>query len=219
MNTVWKRLIVGSLRRVQILIGRANKKSMDPELEALGWSGVAKRRFSLKHLGRIIRLPYLLAESSRREINWFQIPKSLLLLFLQQSWEQEILETKLLFHGTIFHFYNYCRKSNHQPQNQQFSVFNQVKTLQHSAYWAVFKLTAGGPKIFPAHWLPLLIAGVEVGSIITWPSQVFRAGGHDLCLYFACTGGNAYKDRKGVEGNFCYWIPRGQLVSSLGASL
>ena len=24
--------------------------------------------------------------------------------------------------------------------------------------------------------------------------QVFRAGGHDLCLYFACTGGNAYKD-------------------------
>lgn len=146
MNTVWKRLIVGSLRRVQILIGRANKKFMDPELEALGWSGVAKRRFSLQDLGWIIRLPYLLAESSRREINWFQIPKSILLLFLQQSWEQEILETKLLFHGTIFHFYKYCRKSNPQPQNQQFSVFNQVKTLQHSAYWAVFKLTAGGPK-------------------------------------------------------------------------
>ena len=26
------------------------------------------------------------------------------------------------------------------------------------------------------------------------PNEVFRAGGHDLCLYFACTGGNAYKE-------------------------
>ncbi|CAE8616567.1 unnamed protein product [Polarella glacialis] len=41
----------------------------------------------------------------------------------------------------------------------------QVKTLQNSAYWAVFKLT------------------------------VFRAGGHDQCVYFAATGGDAYKER------------------------
>ena len=26
------------------------------------------------------------------------------------------------------------------------------------------------------------------------PNEVFRGGGHDLCLYFACTGGNAYKE-------------------------
>eukprot|EP00439_Symbiodinium_sp_Y106_P084502 s855_g25.t2 len=59
----------------------------------------------------------------------------------------------------------------------------QVKTLQHSAYWAVFKLT------------------------------VFRAGGHDLCLYFACTGGNAYKERD-------RWVEKiGVLVSQVTRSL
>ncbi|CAE7517722.1 Caltractin, partial [Symbiodinium pilosum] len=58
-----------------------------------------------------------------------------------------------------------------------------VKTLQHSAYWAVFKLT------------------------------VFRAGGHDLCLYFACTGGNAYKERD-------RWVEKmGTLVSQVTRSL
>lgn len=41
----------------------------------------------------------------------------------------------------------------------------QVKTMQHSAYWAVFKLT------------------------------VFRKEGQDRCYYFATTGGNAYKER------------------------
>lgn len=41
----------------------------------------------------------------------------------------------------------------------------QVKTMQHSAYWAVFKLT------------------------------VFRREGQDRCYYFATTGGSAYKDR------------------------
>jgi len=41
----------------------------------------------------------------------------------------------------------------------------QVKTMQHSAYWAVFKLT------------------------------VFRKEGQDRCFYFATTGCNAYKER------------------------
>jgi len=41
----------------------------------------------------------------------------------------------------------------------------QVKTMQHSAYWAVFKLT------------------------------VFRTEGQDRCYYFATTGCNAYKER------------------------
>ncbi|CAJ1389589.1 unnamed protein product [Effrenium voratum] len=59
----------------------------------------------------------------------------------------------------------------------------QVKTLQHSAYWAVFKLT------------------------------VFRAGVHDLCLYFACTGGNAYKERD-------RWVEKiGSLVGHVTQSL
>lgn len=81
-----------------------------------------------------------------------------------------------------------------QPQqggkmvNRAWSPFSlvekcQVKTLQHSAYWAVFKLT------------------------------VFRAGGHDLCLYFACTGGNAYKERD-------RWVEKiGTLVSQVTVSL
>lgn len=55
--------------------------------------------------------------------------------------------------------------------------------MQHSAYWAVFKLT------------------------------VFRAGGHDLCLYFACTGGNAYKERD-------RWVEQiGLLVANVTHSL
>jgi len=59
----------------------------------------------------------------------------------------------------------------------------QVKTLQHSAYWAVFKLT------------------------------VFRAGGHDHCLYFACTGGKAYKERD-------RWVERiSELVGAVTLSL
>mmetsp|Transcript_53934 Transcript_53934/g.108306 ORF Transcript_53934/g.108306 Transcript_53934/m.108306 type:complete len:549 (+) Transcript_53934:67-1713(+) len=41
----------------------------------------------------------------------------------------------------------------------------QVKTMQHSAFWAVFKLT------------------------------VFRRGGQDRCYYFATTGSDAYKER------------------------
>lgn len=41
----------------------------------------------------------------------------------------------------------------------------QVKTMTHSAFWAVFKLT------------------------------VFRTEGHDRCYYFATTGSNAYKER------------------------
>lgn len=33
-----------------------------------------------------------------------------------------------------------------------------------------------------------------VRQFFSSPNEVFRAGGHDLCLYFACTGGNAYKE-------------------------
>jgi len=75
-----------------------------------------------------------------------------------------------------------------KTMNRAWSPFSlvekcQVKTLQHSAYWAVFKLT------------------------------VFRAGGHDLCLYFACTGGNAYKERD-------LWVEKiGLLVSKVTQSL
>eukprot|EP00933_Yihiella_yeosuensis_P045407 TRINITY_DN40772_c0_g1_i1.p1 TRINITY_DN40772_c0_g1~~TRINITY_DN40772_c0_g1_i1.p1 ORF type:complete len:173 (-),score=24.72 TRINITY_DN40772_c0_g1_i1:77-541(-) len=59
----------------------------------------------------------------------------------------------------------------------------QVKTLQHSAFWAVFKLT------------------------------VFRSGGHDQCLYFAATGGNAYKERD-------KWVDKmGALIGDVTASL
>lgn len=78
--------------------------------------------------------------------------------------------------------------SGGKTTNRAWSPFSlvekcQVKTLQHSAYWAVFKLT------------------------------VFRAGGHDLCLYFACTGGNAYKERD-------QWVEKiGYLVSKVTQSL
>lgn len=59
----------------------------------------------------------------------------------------------------------------------------QVKTMQHSAFWAVFKLT------------------------------VFRSGGHDHCLYFACTGANAYKERD-------RWVQRmSELVGAVTLSL
>eukprot|EP00435_Cladocopium_sp_Y103_P071497 s214_g37.t1 len=77
--------------------------------------------------------------------------------------------------------------SGGKTTNRAWSPFSlvekcQVKTLQHSAYWAVFKLT------------------------------VFRAGGHDLCLYFACTGGNAYKELPEISS----WEERDQWVEKIG---
>lgn len=90
---------------------------------------------------------------------------------MQIKLEESVQQMAVSLHANGFSMTPITAKGEKdKPAYRAWSPFSlvekcQVKTLQHSAYWAVFKLT------------------------------VFRAGGHDHCLYFACTGGNAYKER------------------------
>lgn len=90
---------------------------------------------------------------------------------MQIKLEESVQQMAVSLHANGFSMMPITAKGEKdKPAHRAWSPFSlvekcQVKTLQHSAYWAVFKLT------------------------------VFRAGGHDHCLYFACTGGNAYKER------------------------
>ncbi|CAE7495140.1 Caltractin [Symbiodinium natans] len=100
--------------------------------------------------------------------------------------EESVQQMTVTLYANGFSMSPMAGGSDTKRVNRAWSPFSlvekcQVKTLQHSAYWAVFKLT------------------------------VFRSGGHDLCLYFACTGGNAYKERdRWVEkiGSLCGEVTR-----------
>jgi len=95
---------------------------------------------------------------------------------LQLTLGESIHEMRLLIHVNGFsltpvsaNIHGHASSAPHSMSTawSPFSLVEkcQVKTMQHSAYWAVFKLT------------------------------VFRREGQDRCYYFATTGCNAYKER------------------------